>query len=455
MAGKNSHSKIRFLADNKQVVYSILLMIVIPGAVVFNTWFLSGYFRDAIDRSIQDKAISIGQSINAGLADKLSSSEEMQSFVDDWQKYNEDAKMLDILYPGQDSFKLAASMDKAQVGKEIGVKDGAMAYVIAWNNDYPTTQRVLDNKGGSNNPYWLVMMPLKDLQGNKQALLAMEVSTDAVSSILMSALSRSYLILMLTVLLIVLLLFVNSHLFEYSILYNKIKEIDAMKDDFISIASHELRTPVVIIKGFISLAAEELEKVSGAEKVKEYMSIVGVSADRLSLLIDDLLNVSRIEQGRLKVDLQKMDALPIIEETVKEFKVQADGKKLSLVYASDPGTKFNVAIDKDRFKQIMINIVGNAVKYTPAGSIEIRAKNKGKSLILTIKDTGLGMSAKEREHLFEKFYRIKKKETEEIIGTGLGLWITKQLIVIMNGSISVDSIENVGSQFTIELPLAE
>ncbi|MFA5368983.1 MAG: ATP-binding protein, partial [Candidatus Paceibacterota bacterium] len=95
----------------------------------------------------------------------------------------------------------------------------------------------------------------------------------------------------------------------------------------------------------------------------------------------------------------------------------------------------------------------NAIKYTPSGSVEVKAFNRDKNLIILIKDTGIGMTAKEREHLFEKFYRVKNKKTEEIVGTGLGLWITKQIIELMSGTISVDSMENVGTQITIELPL--
>jgi len=451
MAIETKHSKAKFLRDNKQVVYSVILMIVIPGALIFNTWFLSGYFRNTVDQSIHDKAVAIGLSINTALADKLGSPEEMQSFIDDWQKYSSETKLLDILYLEKDSFKLAASMDKGKVGQT----DESMAYMISWKNDAPIAQKIIDPANKSKNPYWLVAMPLKDIQGNKQALLAMEFSTDFVSSNLLAALIRSYLILILTVILIILLLFVNSHLFEYSILYNKIKEIDAMKDDFISIASHELRTPVAAIKGFASLIIEESQSLAPNAKMQEYLSIISASADRLTMLIEDLLNVSRIDQGRLKMDIQKTDAWPAIEETVKELKPQADEKKLSLFCVLDPGAKSAVLIDRDRFKQSLINIIGNAIKYTPSGSIEVRARSKGKNFTVTVKDTGIGMPAKEREHLFEKFYRIRKRETDAIIGTGLGLWITKQIVGLMNGTISVDSIENVGSQFTIDLPLAD
>ena len=432
------------MQDNKQVVYSIALMIFIPGIVILNTWIFSSFFKDTIDLSLQDKAIGIGEAINVGLADKLNSPEDIQIFADSYKEMATSTKSLNVFYRENDDFKLIASLDKEQVGR----LENSTAYAIAWNNNWPTAQKIAGD-------YWLVVMPLKDLQGQKKALLSMELSSDVISTLLLVVLVRSYLILIITVLLIILLLFVNSHLFEYSILYNKIKEIDAMKDDFISMASHELRTPVMAIKGYASLIIEDQNNFSASEEIKRFLSMISISADRLNLLVEDLLNISRIEQGKLKMDFQKIDAWPIVEETVTELKVQSDAKKLSMACFLEAGTKPIVKIDRDRFKQVLINIIGNAIKYTPAGKVEVLVKNgKNKNLLVLVKDTGIGMPAKEREHLFEKFYRIRKKETDEIIGTGLGLWITKQIVELMGGTISVDSIENVGSQFTIELPLA-
>ncbi|MFA5087378.1 MAG: HAMP domain-containing sensor histidine kinase [Candidatus Paceibacterota bacterium] len=447
MADKST--PIKFLQDNRQVIYSIALMIVIPTVVIVNTLLFTQSFRATVDQSLQDKGVGIAQAINAALADKLNSPEQMQAFVDNWKVYNSDTKALDIFYREGETFKVAASMDRTR----IGVVENSMAYVVAWSNDWPSAQKIVDQSAGANSTYWLVVVPLKDLRGQSQALLSMRLSAGIIETVLAIALSRSFWILIVSVLFIVLLLLTNSRLFEYSILYNKIKEVDQMKDEFISMASHELRTPITIIKGYASMVLEQSTGLT--DQSKEDLSIINVSADRLSSLIEDMLNVSRIEQGRLKIDLKPMEAAGIIEETVKEIKIQADEKKLVLAYSLEPGSKTNINIDRDKFKQILINLLGNAIKYTPTGSVDIKAFNRDKNLVILIKDTGIGMTAKEREHLFEKFYRVKNKKTEEINGTGLGLWITKQIVELMNGTISVDSMENVGTQITIGLPLIE
>ncbi|MFZ3054532.1 MAG: HAMP domain-containing sensor histidine kinase [Minisyncoccales bacterium] len=446
---ESTNFKWRFLKDNRQVFYSIVLMIVVPGIVVLNTWLFSESFKDTVDLSLQDKAVAIGQSVNAGLSGKLGSTEEIQSFVDDWSKYNEDTEALDVYLREGDSFKLVASMNNKE---DVGKTETTFNYYTAWNSDLPVAQKIYESDGKVNRFYWLVVMPLNNLSGEKQALLSMKISADIINTKLAVALGNSYWILLLTVVFIVLLLLANSRLFQYSILYNKIKEVDVMKDEFISMASHELRTPVTVIRGYIEMLINDADKLTNNEN-KEYLSIIDISAERLANLIEDLLNVSRIEQGRLKMDLKEMDVWPLVEETVKEMKIQADGKGLALTCQIDEKAKAIINADKDRLKQVLINTIGNSIKYTPSGSVEIKALNRNNNLVLIIKDTGIGMTSKEREHLFEKFYRVKNQKTTDIVGTGLGLWITKQIIELMKGTIMIDSMENVGTQVTLEFPL--
>jgi two-component system phosphate regulon sensor histidine kinase PhoR len=226
-----------------------------------------------------------------------------------------------------------------------------------------------------------------------------------------------------------------------------------MKDEFISMASHELRTPVTVIKGYAQMMLEESKDLNIKKEGIEYLSIINTSTERLGDLIEDLLNVSRIEQGRFKIELKEINAKPIIEETIKEMSFQAKEKNLNLNFEVIENTSDLINADNDKLKQVLINIIGNSIKYTNEGSVDVKISNKENNLIVNIKDTGIGMSAKEREHLFEKFYRVKNKKTQDVVGTGLGLWITKQIIEIMKGSISVDSIEGVGTQVTIEFPL--
>jgi len=431
-----------FLKDNKQVIYSIALMVIIPGVLIFNTWLFSGYYQEVANMSLQNKAIGVGQAFNAGVVE----SEDIQLFVDDWQQFNEDTKDLDVLSYEGGSFRKIASMNDRE---NVGEIENNYNYFLSWNANNPVAQKITED----GKIYWSIVMPLKNIDGENYALLSMKLSADVINTKLATILGKSYGILLLGVILIVLLLLVNSRLFEYSILYNKIKEVDKMKDEFISMASHELRTPVTVIRGYVQMMLEESKDLNIKKEGVEYLSIINTSTERLGDLIEDLLNVSRIEQGRLKIDLNEINAQPIIEETVREMGIQAKEKNLNLNFEALENTSDLIAADKDKLKQVLINIIGNSIKYTNEGSVDIKISNKENNLIINIKDTGIGMSAKEREHLFEKFYRVKNKKTQDVVGTGLGLWITKQIIEIMKGSISVDSIEGVGTQVTIEFPL--
>ena len=443
------NSKIKFLQDNRQVIYSIILMIFIPAIIIFNTLLFSQSFKRTVDQSLQEKAVSVGQAINSAIADKLDSPEEMQFFIDNWNNYNSDTESLDIFYPEGKEFKLVASLDK----DEIGRIDNSTLYTIAYTKNWPTAQKVYEVSEKRNGYYWSVLIPLKNNQGDQKAILSMYLSTSVIDEVLSKSINYSYFILIISILIVILLLLANSRIFEYAILYNKIKEIDQMKDEFISMASHELRTPITVIRGYIEMIIDTQNNLS--DETKEYLSIVNISTERLNSLVEDLLDVSRIEQGRLKMNIQSMDVWPIIEDTVKELKMQAESKGLSLSCVLDAEASSYINVDKDRLKQALINIIGNSIKYTPSGSIDIKAINRNKKLVIFIKDTGIGMSAKEREGLFNKFYRIKNKKTADISGTGLGLWITKQIIELMEGTISVDSMEGVGTQVTIEIPLID
>ena len=181
--------------------------------------------------------------------------------------------------------------------------------------------------------------------------------------------------------------------------------------------------------------------------------IMEASVNRLGNLVEDLLNVSRIEQNRLIVKQEPLNTVEILNSLADEFDLRVEQKGLK--FKKDiSGDLPKIWAAEDKFRQVVINLLGNAVKYTKKGEIEFSAKKENdKFLTVMVKDSGVGMSAEERKNLFEKFYRIQSDETRGIIGTGLGLWITKQIVEMMGGEIFVDSIKHVGSQFYFTIPI--
>lgn len=235
----------------------------------------------------------------------------------------------------------------------------------------------------------------------------------------------------------------------------RLYEGDQMKSEFVSIASHELLTPVSAIEGYLSMILDENLGTVDAQ-AREYLTKVYTSSKRLSALIRDLLSVSRIEAGRLRVESQSLDIEKIIKDTIDQLKFLAQDKKLSLTYEAPSGKLPSVWADPDRTMQILVNLVSNAIKYTPKGSVVIRAASLTQPtphVRVEVIDTGMGMTKQAQSHLYEKFYRVSTPETTGIVGTGLGLYITKSIIEKMGGTITVKSTPGKGSTFAFTLPL--
>ncbi len=255
----------------------------------------------------------------------------------------------------------------------------------------------------------------------------------------------------------------------------KLAELDALKTEFVSIASHELLTPISAIQGYLSMILDEKILPMDDPKTAEILKKVYDSSNRLAKLVTDLLNVSRIESGRLIVEKQSFDINKVIQIAVSELKVKADQKNLKLLWS--PQVHPKVIADKDKLKQVLTNVIGNAIKYTEKGKIEITTevekdkelgiklegngsnikKNpvKGDFIVVHIKDTGVGIPEEELGNIFKKFSRLGDWQTRSTGGTGLGLYIAKNIIELLGGKIWAESEYGKGSIFSFSVPLAK
>jgi len=239
---------------------------------------------------------------------------------------------------------------------------------------------------------------------------------------------------------------------EFNRMAKGLKRLQELKDEFVFVAAHELRAPVTVIKGYLSMISEG-DAGSVSPKMSDFLSQVNKANQNLVKLVEDLLQVARSEAGRIEIAVKPLDIVLAVKGVLGELKTLADEKSIKMVYKPQPDLP-QVLADPDKLREVIVNLVNNAIRYTlGAGTITVSHEVKNKMLITYVEDTGIGISKENQKKLFTKFYRIKKEGTEGISGTGLGLWIVKQLVLKMKGEIWVVSTEGKGSTFSFSLPI--
>lgn len=235
----------------------------------------------------------------------------------------------------------------------------------------------------------------------------------------------------------------------------KLKVLDRMKSEFVSIASHQLRSPLTSIRGYASMLSEgSYGKLSA--KAQEVTDRIVESAKYMALSVEDYLNVSRIEAGNMKYEMSDFNLKEVAERIVDELRQVALKKGLVLVFRSDCSGSCMTHADIGKTRQVIMNLLDNSMKYTPKGTVTVVAHDDvpKKKMYITISDTGVGMSKETLEEVFEKFVRAKNANNVNVTGTGLGLYVAKKMISDMKGRVWAESEgEGKGSQFHIELPL--
>jgi PAS domain S-box-containing protein len=228
--------------------------------------------------------------------------------------------------------------------------------------------------------------------------------------------------------------------------------------EFISTASHEMRTPVASIEGFLGLALNP-NTAQIDDKARDFIMKAHESTKHLGRLFQDLLDVSKAEDGRLANNPKVVDVISYVHDILQGLQQKATDKGLKLIYKPlpDDGVKhvapvYNVNLDNDHIREVVNNLTENAIKYTPAGQVIVDVTGTEDKVIISIKDSGIGIPAEDMPHLFQKFYRVDNAETNQIGGTGLGLYLCRRLAETMGGRIWAESEYKKGSTFYLELP---
>ena len=236
---------------------------------------------------------------------------------------------------------------------------------------------------------------------------------------------------------------------SFNYMRERIQQVEKMRQELLANVSHELRTPLTSIRGFIQAILEGVVPEGDQEK---YLKIAREEVDRLTRLVQDLLDLARIKSGSISLNKEPLDIGELAIKVATEFRLIAAAKNITV--ETDDGLV--ISGDRDRIRQVMINLLSNAVKYTEQnGQIQINVRRESGRAVLKVRDNGAGIPETELEHIFDKFHRVDKSRDAATGGTGLGLAIVKELVELHNGSAAAWSAPGKGTEITIELPLVE
>jgi len=432
--------------NNPQVLYTFFLMIVIPVSFLMSgQMFLQA--SNTNQERVEKEGIGLMQdSFVSAAADRSGDTVFYNMIIKTLHTKNSDITKFSVSMLEKGRPRIVASTEASAVGKLDVENEGTYKNFQGMMNG----QSVIIPTTANGERRWRAYRDIVDPSGAVVGYTMAEVSMKTIDQLAAQGIFSAYLFLIFIVALIFVLLMRQARIIDYTVLYKRLKEVDTMKDDFLSMAAHELRTPLTIIRGYADILSgiKNLE-----EKDKQNIQNINTSASQLNLLVGDILDVSRLEQGRMKFEMAGLSINDEVKECAASFATLAQGKSLTINLDESPDHPVIMA-DKERLKQVLTNLIGNAIKYTPAGSVTVRTSfdRIKKSVSIRVSDTGMGISAEDQKGLFSKFYRVRNRETEAIQGTGLGLWITNRIVTDMKGTISVESIKGKGSDFIISFP---
>lgn len=242
----------------------------------------------------------------------------------------------------------------------------------------------------------------------------------------------------------------NKKFWELTEKNKLLTQVEELKNNFLSMMSHDLKTPLARIQGMADIALAKTDNLEPEQKTA--VQTIRKSAEELTEFISSILDLSRVESQKIKLNLQSRDINRILEDTIKKYEYLAQQKNIEIIQELE--TLFSVKVDADLMRQVFSNLLENAIKYSPTNSkILVTSEELEGKIIIQVADQGIGISENEIKHIFTKFYRTKHVKNSPIKGSGLGLYLAKYFVELHKGQISVESLPQQGSTFTVNLPM--
>lgn len=429
-----------YVKDHPQIFFALLLLLVIPLLFLYTGQQFLSVGKSNQDRLEKDKV---------GLLHDAFSSLLYATNFDITIAENEFSRIARLNSDIVD-YKISKNVDGAIVPivarnqSEIGVAEANTDLYI--NASLRADESVIFEYYEGNKRTWASYRAVR-AENNELYFMYTKHSLETIDLLFKEREQKAYFSLVFVYFFLIALAYWHIKLTDYRYLYIKAQKSNEMKDLFTNMITHELRAPLTAIVGYASILSDKLQQ----EDQKVYAQRIKLSSERLIAIVTDLLDVARIQSGKLSVTNEEVNISEVITNSLNELRISASQKSIEL---QEEGTdKEHMALaDAKRLQQAIINLVSNAIKYTEKGSITLAVEDKHAHIEIRVKDTGMGISAEDQKKLFAPFFRVNSARLENITGSGLGMWITKELIELMGGQIGVESIRGVGTQVVITIP---
>ncbi len=430
-----------YTRNHPQLLMTMLLVIVIPVAfLVSGQQFLSAG-RDNQERLEKDR-IGLMHDLFASYLKAVSFDPSLaQKEIEKIASLNPDITKFRVAKDEKTQVRIVASLDKSLVATVVNDPD---SYRVAHISPDQSFIFPYANEGVR---YWQSSR-LVTTEGGDDYYIFTETSLEHIDTLFAERIMTAYYWLIGLIVIVLILIVRHVKLIDYAYLYQETKKTNETKDLFTNTIAHELRAPLTAMRGYASIIREN---PSVTDAVRAQAVRIEDSAERLLFIVSDLLDVARIQSGKLNVTKEEVVISDLIISVIETLEISARDKNIMIDHEGVHGQVVIIG-DKKRLYQALTNLVSNAIKYTARGSITVSLDDRGDRVEIRVKDTGMGISAENQKNLFAPFFRVENKETKTISGTGLGMWITKQLIELMGGSIGVESIKGVGTHVVVTLP---
>lgn len=426
------------MRSNSRLLLVGVLVFVLPLLFIWVAQVFLTTASDTIETAEKRRVALMHDTFATVIATSTNGVRLVDTLITDYAAENDDVTKIRIVTQDDEGFRIVEALDEEREGRYE--KDDLLYRTLPLSG---TDQSFIYETMIDGVRTWQVFRSVE--RDDAEYYIFTEHQFAFTDALLTSRQQRSYLVLSVIFLfLITLAYWLHRQVHwqqQYHILTKQLKE----RDRFSHMIAHEFRAPLTTIKGYASFL-EGSDALSSDEK--RYATNIHASAKRLVLLVNDFLEVARLQSGQIQIQKETVDLSEVFEHVVNELQGMSKEKGISLAYNTSPH-RLMLHTDPARFTQIMVNLVTNSIKYTDAGQVTLEADATPRAINIRVTDTGMGISAEDQKVLFAPFTRVGGVDQTATTGTGLGMWITKELVDLLGGEIGVESIKNVGTHVVI------